>query len=74
MPKKNGITAATEISANVNNPNRTTPIIALTADALVETRELVKALKFAGYVTKPFKSNDLYEEIMRAIAPKNNSE
>jgi CheY-like chemotaxis protein len=74
MPKKNGITAATEITANVNNPNRKTPIIALTADALVETRELVKTLKFAGYVTKPFKSNDLYEEIMRAIAPKNNAE
>ena len=74
MPKKNGITAATEITANVNNPNRKTPIIALTADALVETRELVKTLNFAGYVTKPFKSNDLYEEIMRAIAPKNNAE
>lgn len=70
MPKKNGLTAAAEIITNKDNPNCGTPIIALTADALVETGELVRNNDFAGYVTKPFKSNDLYEAIIRAIREK----
>ncbi len=67
MPKKNGITAASEIFKNSQNPNRNTPIIALTADVLTETRHIVKNNDFAGYVTKPFKSGELYKAILEAL-------
>ncbi len=67
MPKKNGITAATEIFNNAQNPNKNTPIIALTADVLVETRHSVQNNDFTGYVTKPFKSGELYKAILEAL-------
>jgi PAS domain S-box-containing protein len=67
MPKKNGIMAASEIFKNSQNPNRKTPIIALTADVLAETKHIVKNNDFAGYVTKPFKSGELYKAILEAL-------
>tara|TARA_R110001592_G_scaffold219477_1_gene473749 strand:- start:139118 stop:141319 length:2202 start_codon:yes stop_codon:yes gene_type:complete len=71
MPKKNGIMAASEIFRNSQNPNRNTPIIALTADVLAETKHIVKNNDFAGYVTKPFKSGELYKAILEALEGKN---
>ncbi len=67
MPKKSGIDAAREISANTKNPNQATPIIALTADVLVETKNIVAKNAFAGYVTKPFKSHQLYQSILEVL-------
>ena len=73
MPKKNGISAASEIFNNFKNPNKGTPIIALTADVLVETKRIVQNNHFAGYVTKPFKSGELYKAILEALNKKNSS-
>ena len=70
MPKKNGIDAAKEISENTHNPNSGTPIIALTADVLVETKNMVADNAFAGYVTKPFKSQELYQSILEVLNKK----
>jgi len=67
MPKKNGIMAASEIFKNSLNPNRKTPNIALTADVLAETKHIVKNNDFSAYVTKPFKSGELYKAILEAL-------
>lgn len=63
MPVMDGIDAAINIRANINNPNRDTPIIALTADAFDSTREKAIKAGMQDFVPKPFDKNLLFEKI-----------
>lgn len=67
MPKKNGYDALKDIRGNQDNPNVATPILALTADALPETRQKVIEQGFSSHVTKPFRSQELYEQILKCL-------
>lgn len=67
MPVLNGFEATHKIRTNEDNLNNGTPILALTADAMPETRRLVEQSGFNGYITKPFKRDELYAEILRAL-------
>lgn len=51
MPVMNGETALLELK---KNPNFTTPVIALTADAVSGARERYMAIGFSDYISKPF--------------------
>jgi CheY-like chemotaxis protein len=63
MPVMDGITAAHEIR-NGNTINKDIPIVALTADAFVETRQRVIEEGFTDYLTKPFKREELLNKLL----------
>lgn len=59
MPNMDGI-QATKTLRETDGPNRNTPIIALTADALNNARERYLAHGFADYLSKPVVPDTLY--------------
>lgn len=63
MPVMAGITAAHEIR-NGNTVNKDIPIVALTVDAFVETRQRVIEEGFTDYLTKPFKREELLDKLL----------
>lgn len=67
MPNLNGFEAVQAIRKNGENINQNTPILALTADAMPETKTYVSRNGFNGYITKPFKSEELLREITRCM-------
>lgn len=66
LPKKNGFNVCLEISRM--NPNAT-PYLVMSAVFNDETAEAfaVNDLKAAGFLRKPFKLNDLYENVARIL-------
>ncbi len=67
MPELNGFEAVEAIRKNEKNNNHKTPILALTADAMPETKSYVQRNGFNGYITKPFKSDELLREITHCL-------
>ena len=68
MPKLDGIGAVTRIRGAAG-PNRTTPILAFTADAESAFDDRLQALGFDGAVAKPVEPGRLIAAILGAIAP-----
>jgi two-component system sensor histidine kinase RpfC len=64
MPVMSGIEVA-KIYQYITQTDSRIPIVALTADATVETRKLCDEARFDAYVTKPFESRLLLETISR---------
>ncbi len=69
MPHKDGIETLHEIQAAENNPNRNTPMICLTANAISGAREKYLEAGFNDYLTKPIESARL-EEMICEYLPK----
>jgi len=67
MPVLDGISATHKIRQS-EGVNQDIPIIALTADAFVETRKRVINEGFNDYLTKPFKKEDLLEKISKHVS------
>lgn len=70
MPEMDGYDAALAIrqtDPKVRNPQ--IPIIALSADAFLETRNKVLNLGVNDFVTKPFKQEELYKKILQITSP-----
>ncbi|OIP47468.1 MAG: hypothetical protein AUK31_07055 [Fibrobacteres bacterium CG2_30_45_31] len=67
MPELDGYTAAEEIRAGGNG--KSVPIIALSADVMEGTREQVLAAGMNDYITKPIYPGELYEILVKWIAP-----
>ncbi|MDZ4667591.1 MAG: response regulator [bacterium] len=66
MPEMSGFQAAEIIrSQNSVVKNSAIPIIALSADAFLETRRKVIEAGMNDYVTKPFKPEELYSKIVK---------
>lgn len=72
MPEMSGFEAA-ELIRSQNTPvkNREIPIIALSADAFLETRNKVIEAGMNDFVTKPFKPDELYQKVLKYILKTN---
>ncbi len=67
MPVMDGLEATKEIRKREQGKNRHTPIIALTAGAMVEEREECFRAGMDEYITKPFSDEALREALIRWI-------
>ena len=68
MPEMDGVETLHALRELVNNPNDKTPIIALTANAIVGAREFYKREGFDGYLSKPILMKDLAKIICENIS------
>lgn len=64
MPEMTGYEATAAIRALDDEIIKNIPIVALTADVFQETKDRVMSSGFNNYVTKPFKSDVLYNTIV----------
>ena len=71
MPRLDGIKAAQRIKKNKNWKD--IPIVALTAHALAEERERIKAVGMDYYLSKPFRPEELVSTISKALRLQQNS-
>lgn len=70
MPVMDGITAMKKIQSSYPR-HRNVPAIALTADTFAEKTPEIVACNFNGFVTKPFKAEELIRVISRHLEVKN---
>lgn len=66
MPELSGIQLVKEIRKKENN-NRQVPVIAITANVIQKDLNAYLKTGFNGYVLKPFKEIDLYQEIVSVM-------
>ena len=69
MPGKDGIETLKQMKAMSDNPNRGTPVVSLTANAISGAREEYLAAGFQDYLTKPVDSTKL-EGLLIQYLPK----
>ena len=67
MPQMDGSEALRRIRENTSGPNQDTPVICLTADAIVGARERYIAEGFTDYLTKPIDSKELERMLINYI-------
>lgn len=68
MPEMDGEEAFRQIRSHADGPNISTPVICLTADAVVGARERYLSKGFNDYLTKPIDSNSL-ERMLKKYIP-----
>ena len=68
MPEMDGEEAFRIIRSHTDGPNAETPVICLTADAVVGARERYLSKGFTDYLTKPIDSNSL-ERMLKKYIP-----
>lgn len=67
MPHMDGCEATIAIRGDAENPNQGTPIIALTAAALLEEKTRALNAGMNDFVTKPFSPRILKEQVLKAL-------
>ncbi len=67
MPETDGTEALRRIRADAESPNRETPVICLTADAVTGARERYLASGFDDYLSKPIDIRALEELLMKYL-------
>ena len=67
MPGMEGSEALQHIRAAKSGPNRNTPVICLTADAVIGAREHYISAGFTDYLTKPIDSRSLEKKLMKYL-------
>lgn len=65
MPEKDGLTACAEIKAN--EATKAIPIVMLTGTGYELNKKLAKSMGASGYVTKPFKPQELLDTISKLL-------
>lgn len=69
MPGMNGIETMERISKDNSHPNQETPVIMLTANAIIGVREEYIGMGFTDYLSKPVQAAAL-EEMLKKYLPK----
>lgn len=67
MPGMDGLELKTIIDSIVDNPNKNTPLIMQTANAVVGAKEEYERLGFVDYIAKPIKEEELRKLIRKYI-------
>lgn len=67
MPNMDGTQALKQIRLQSKGPNRETPVVCLTADAVIGAKERYLALGFTDYLTKPINGKDLEKMLIRYL-------
>ena len=67
MPEKDGIDTLHEMKQDKDNPNIKTPVICLTANAVLGAREEYIAAGFDGYLTKPIDPEKLENMLIKFL-------
>ncbi len=67
MPVMDGYEATVSIKGNLSNPNHTTPIVALSAAALVEEKKKALHVGMLDFLTKPYTPIKLKNMILKTI-------
>ena len=67
MPRMDGYEAVRTLRSEPDNPNALTPIIALTASALIDDREKAYQAGMNAHITKPFRPQALLEALMELM-------
>ena len=67
MPNKDGIETLREIRQNPDNPNRSTPTICLTANAISGAKEKYMEAGFNDYLTKPIEPDKLEDMLLEYL-------
>ena len=67
MPEMDGMETLREMQLMTPNPNRDTPVISLTANAISGAREQYLAAGFVDYLTKPINSNHLENMLIKYL-------
>ncbi len=65
MPEKDGLTAAAEIKAN--EATTAIPIVMLTGVGYELNKKLAEGIGASGYITKPFKPQELLDAISKLL-------
>ena len=73
MPNMDGYEATIHIR-NTENPNRKTPIVALTASAMIDQRNRAMAVGMNDFISKPFTPNHLLGLIQEYLSAKKEPE
>jgi CheY-like chemotaxis protein len=67
MPEMNGYEATQTIRSFGEERFKQIPIIALTADAVMDVKERALAAGMSDFITKPFNPNELYQKLVRYV-------
>ena len=67
MPGMDGIELKKALDSLIDNPNKTTPIVMQTANAVVGAKEEYEKLGFTDYIAKPIKEEELRKLIRKYI-------
>lgn len=65
MPEMDGVETFHKIRESETNLNFKTPVIVLTANAIVGAKELYLDEGFDGYLSKPIERNDLIQTVKK---------
>ena len=69
MPEMDGIETLQHMKLITDNPNSETPVIMLTANAIIGAREEYLQAGFQDYLTKPIREEELREMLVRYLRP-----
>ena len=67
MPNMDGVEVLKNIRAQEDGPNPDTPVICMTADAIIGSREKYIAAGFDDYLSKPVKSENLEQTLIKYL-------
>ena len=67
MPEMDGVETLRRLKEIKDSPNKTTPVIALTANAIVGAKESYISMGFSDYLSKPVKGSDLEDMLLKFL-------
>ena len=73
MPGLDGMATLKALKADASHPNQDTPVIALTANAIVGAKEMYINAGFSDYITKPIQEKEILDTFFKFVPCENAS-